>query len=81
MSDAIQMPSASRPKGRRRMRPIDGQPLAPVLRLVVNNEHQKPTAPKAKAPPTPQELESFINQISWHLLMAVRAIKAYDRGE
>jgi len=79
MSDAIQMPHTSRPKGRRRTRPIYGQPLAPVLRLVVSNEH--PTAPKVKAPPTPQELESFLNQILWHLVMAGRAIKAFSPEE
>ena len=81
MANVIQTPLANRPKGRRRTRPIDGQPLAPVLRLVANNEHRKPTAPKAKVPPTPQEWEAFLDEISLHLLRAARAINAYDRGE
>ncbi|CAN7472906.1 hypothetical protein [Paraburkholderia hospita] len=75
MANVIQAPRASRPKGRRRMRPIDGQPLAPVLRLVVNNGNRKPTAQ------TSQELEALLDKISWHLLQAARAITSYDRGK
>ena len=41
-ADVAQLPTAHRAKARRRTRPIAGQPLAPVLRLVANENHRKP---------------------------------------
>ncbi|MBR8224463.1 hypothetical protein [Burkholderia ambifaria] len=41
-ANVAQLPTVHRAKGRRRTRPIAGQSLAPVLRLVANENHRKP---------------------------------------
>ncbi|WP_321924543.1 hypothetical protein [Burkholderia sp. BCC1998] len=60
-----QFPTVQRAKGRRRTRPIAGHPLAPVLRLVANENHREPQyGYEAEA----QKLYDDISSVAQHII-------------
>ncbi|MEN8512005.1 hypothetical protein [Burkholderia sp. RS02] len=61
----VQLPTAHRTKGRRRTHPIAGQPLAPVLRLVANENRRKP---QCEVNAGPQKLYEDLSSIAEHII-------------
>ncbi|TGN95583.1 hypothetical protein [Burkholderia sp. USMB20] len=64
-ADVAQLPTVHRAKGRRRTRPIAGQPLAPVLRLVANENHRKP---QCEVNAGPQKLYEDLCAVAQHII-------------
>lgn len=64
-ADVAQLPTVHRAKGRRRTRPIAGQPLAPVLRLVANNN---PRRAQREVDAGPQKLYGDLCAVAEHII-------------
>ncbi|HDR9767120.1 TPA: hypothetical protein QDC27_002058 [Burkholderia cepacia ATCC 25416] len=67
MADAILMPLAKRSRGRRRVHPIDGVKLAPVVSLPPRRER---TADERLS-----ELQPLTRDLAYHLLQAILAAR------
>ena len=68
MADVLHMPPRPRQKGRRRVRPIEGEPLAQTFDFHVN--------PK----PTPAEVKDAIQKLALAVVQAARATKVINRA-
>ncbi|WNC88820.1 hypothetical protein RI103_14045 [Paraburkholderia sp. FT54] len=66
MADILHMPPRPLRKGRRRERPTEGAPLAPVIDGPQFLEPNKPTYAEVKA---------AVDKLAYHLLGAMRAAK------